>query len=94
MAGRANALPRPCVDEGSFFRYSAGNISPPDGNELRMNDKVSSCLPEGAPFHSYEDVMDHLNGLGVFHMDMGLGRMERALAALGLDKLRIPTVQV
>lgn len=59
-----------------------------------MNDKVSSCLPEGAPFHSYEDVMDHLNGLGVFHMDMGLGRMERALAALGLDTLRIPTVQV
>ena len=59
-----------------------------------MNDHLSSCLPDGAPFHSYDDVIRHLDGLGVFHMDMGLGRMERALSALGLDRLTRPTVQV
>ena len=59
-----------------------------------MNVTISSCLPEGAPFKSYDDVIRHLDGLGVFHMDMGLGRMERALSALGLDRLNRPTVQV
>ena len=59
-----------------------------------MNVTISSCLPEGAPFKSYDDVIRHLDGLGVFHMDMGLGRMERALSALGLDRLSRPTVQV
>ena len=59
-----------------------------------MNDTISSCTPDGALFHSYDDVIRHLDGLGVFHMDMGLGRMERALAALGLDTLCRPTVQV
>ncbi|MBQ4615889.1 MAG: bifunctional folylpolyglutamate synthase/dihydrofolate synthase [Mailhella sp.] len=59
-----------------------------------MIDKLSSCLPADAPFHSYDDVLRHLDGLGVFHMDMGLGRMERALSALGLNSLRRPTVQV
>ena len=59
-----------------------------------MNVTISSCLPEGAPFKSYDDVIRHLDGLGVFHMDMGLGRMERALSALGLDRLTRPTVQI
>ena len=40
------------------------------------------CLPEDAPFRTYEDVLRHLDSLGLFHMDMGLGRMERALRAL------------
>ena len=59
-----------------------------------MNDNVSSCLPANAPFKTYDDVMRHLDGLGVFHMDMGLSRMERALSALGLDRPSRPTVQV
>ena len=60
-----------------------------------MSETPSCCtLPESAPFHSYEEVMRHLDSLGLFHMDMGLGRMERALHALDLDKLRCPAVQV
>ena len=60
-----------------------------------MSETPLCCrLPEGAPFHSYEDVVRHLDSLGLFHMDMGLGRMERALRALGLDKLRCPAVQI
>ncbi|MBR6674019.1 MAG: bifunctional folylpolyglutamate synthase/dihydrofolate synthase [Mailhella sp.] len=59
-----------------------------------MNHNVSCCLPQDAPFKTYDDVIRHLDGLGVFHMDMGLGRMERALSALGLDRPLRPTVQV
>lgn len=61
-----------------------------------MTDQNLCCcrLPEDAPFHSYEDVLKHLDSLGLFHMDMGLGRMERALKGLGLDKLRCPAVQI
>ena len=61
-----------------------------------MSETSACCcrLPENAPFHSYEDVLRHLDSLGLFHMDMGLGRMERALHALGLDRLRCPAVQV
>ena len=58
-----------------------------------MIDNVSCCLPQDASFKTYDDVMRHLDGLGVFHMDMGLGRMERALSALGLDRPLRPTVQ-
>ncbi|HJD96084.1 folylpolyglutamate synthase/dihydrofolate synthase family protein [Mailhella massiliensis] len=61
-----------------------------------MTDHGSCCcrLPESAPFHSYEEVLQHLDSLGLFHMDMGLGRMERALHALELDRLRCPAVQI
>lgn len=60
-----------------------------------MNETLSSCcLPESAPFHSYEDVLRHLDSLGLFHMDMGLGRMERALSALELKRFHCPAVQV
>ena len=60
-----------------------------------MSETPSCCmLPESAPFHSYEEVLRHLDSLGLFHMDMGLGRMERALHALGLDKFRCPAVQI
>ena len=61
-----------------------------------MTDQNLCCcrLPEDAPFHTYEDVLKHLDSLGLFHMDMGLGRMERALKGLGLDKLRCPAVQI
>ncbi len=45
-------------------------------------------------FQSYEEVMDYLEDLGLFHVELGLGRMERALAALGLDRPFCPLVQV
>ena len=35
-------------------------------------------------FHSFDDVQDHLDALGLFHMDFGLDRMRNALDALGL----------
>jgi dihydrofolate synthase/folylpolyglutamate synthase len=60
-----------------------------------MNETLSSCcLPADAPFHSYEDVMRHLDSLGLFHMDMGLGRMERALEKCGITRFHCPAVQV
>ncbi len=60
-----------------------------------MSETPSCCtLSESAPFRSYEEVVRHLNSLGLFHMDMGLGRMERALHALGIDKFRCPAVQI
>lgn len=61
-----------------------------------MTDRNLCCcrLPHDAPFHSYEDVLKHLDSLGLFHMDMGLGRMERALNGLGLNKLHCPAVQI
>lgn len=34
-------------------------------------------------FHSFDDVQDHLDALGLFHMDFGLDRMRNALDALG-----------
>lgn len=37
-----------------------------------------------SPFATYDDVQAHLNRLGMFHMDLGLGRMERVLDALSL----------
>ena len=33
-------------------------------------------------FHSFEQVQNHLDHLGLFHMDFGLDRMRRALRAL------------
>ena len=60
-----------------------------------MSETPSCCmLSASAPFHSYEEVLRHLDSLGMFHMDMGLGRMERSLRALGLTKFRCPAVQV
>lgn len=45
-------------------------------------------------FRTYEDVIRHMDGLGLFHMDMGLGRMERALTELRARRLPCPVVQV
>ncbi len=45
-------------------------------------------------FNSFDDVQDHLDGLGLFHMDFGLDRMGAALAALGLTACSCPVVQV
>lgn len=55
----------------------------------------SSCPRAGrGPLSTYADVLAHLDGLGLFHMDMGLGRMEGALRALGVSRLPCPVVQV
>lgn len=37
-------------------------------------------------FQTFEDVLDHLDRLGLFHMDFELNRMVRALSALGLSE--------
>lgn len=47
-----------------------------------------------APFRTFADLLAHLDGLGMFHMDLGLGRMEAALANLGLSRPRFRAVQV
>lgn len=60
-----------------------------------MSETPACCrLPEDSPFRTYEDVIRHLDSLGLFHMDMGLDRMKRALHTLGLDKFRCPAVQI
>ena len=45
-------------------------------------------------FSSAADVVRHLDGLGLFHMDLGLKRMHRALKALHLTRPPFVTAQV
>ena len=45
-------------------------------------------------FHTFDDVQDHLDALGLFHMDFGLDRMRDALSALGLLTPPFVTAQV
>ena len=45
-------------------------------------------------FTTPADIQHHLDGLGLFHMDMGLGRMRRALAALDLARPPFVVAQV
>jgi len=45
-------------------------------------------------FRTYDDVVAHLEGLGLFHMDFGLDRMHAALAALGLTRPPYAVAQV
>lgn len=45
-------------------------------------------------FNTPADIQRHLDGLGLFHMDMGLGRMRRALAALDLVRPPFVVAQV
>ena len=45
-------------------------------------------------FHHFDDVQDHLDGLGLFNMDFSLDRMRKALAALGLDHPPFAAVQI
>ena len=52
-----------------------------------------SCKQTSGKFQSYEDVECYLNCLGMFHMDLGLGRMEKAKKELGLH-LTCPVVHV
>ncbi|MDE7370551.1 MAG: bifunctional folylpolyglutamate synthase/ dihydrofolate synthase, partial [Desulfovibrio sp.] len=46
------------------------------------------------PFRSYQSVRQHLDALGMFHMELGLERIRRVLAALGLDGPHFAVVQV
>lgn len=51
--------------------------------------------PSATPrFATYDDVQAHLDRLGMFHMDLGLGRMERVLDALGLTAPPFAVAQV
>ncbi|SCM71035.1 cyanophycin synthetase [Desulfovibrio sp. 86] len=45
-------------------------------------------------FSDFTHIEQHLDSLGLFHMDMGLDRMRRALSALGLARPSFVTVQV
>lgn len=45
-------------------------------------------------FHNFQDILAHLNGLGLFHMDMRLNRMRRALTALNLTRPPFTVVQI
>ena len=45
-------------------------------------------------FSTHTDIQRHLDGLGLFHMDMDLGRMHRALAALDLARPPFVVAQV
>lgn len=47
-----------------------------------------------SPFATYDDVQAHLDRLGMFHMDLGLGRMERVLDALSLAAPPFTVAQV
>lgn len=52
-----------------------------------------SCRIPTEKFQSFEDVENYLNCLGMFHMDLGLERMEKAKFLLGL-RLTCPVMQV
>ncbi|HCG04973.1 MAG TPA: bifunctional folylpolyglutamate synthase/dihydrofolate synthase [Desulfovibrio sp.] len=47
-----------------------------------------------SPFATYDDVQAHLDRLGMFHMDLGLGRMERVLDGLSLTAPPFTVAQV
>ena len=51
------------------------------------------CKQSSDKFQSYEDVECYLNQLGMFHMDLGLNRMEKAKKDLGLH-LTCPVIHV
>lgn len=46
------------------------------------------------PFQNVREVLAHLDGLGLFHMDLSLNRMHRALRALDLTRPPFTVVQV
>lgn len=46
------------------------------------------------PFRSFRGVREHLDALGMFHMELGLGRIRGVLAALGLERPPFTVVQV
>ncbi|MDR2745138.1 MAG: bifunctional folylpolyglutamate synthase/ dihydrofolate synthase [Desulfovibrio sp.] len=45
-------------------------------------------------FNTFCEVLNHLERLGLFHMDLSLGRMRRFLAAHGLERPPFVTIQV
>lgn len=46
------------------------------------------------PFRDFQDIRRHLDALGMFHMDLGLDRMRRALTALDLEHPPFVVAQV
>jgi dihydrofolate synthase/folylpolyglutamate synthase len=45
-------------------------------------------------FSTFREVLNHLANLGLFHMDLGLGRVRRLLVAQGLERPPFVTVQI
>lgn len=58
-----------------------------------MTMSCSCCFPEKG-FKRFEEVLVHLDGLGLFNMDMGLERMRGTLEKLGLTRFPCPAVQI
>ena len=58
-----------------------------------MSISCSCRFPEKG-LKNFAEVLAHLNGLGLFHMEMGLERMRRALEKLGLTRFPCPSVQI
>ena len=55
---------------------------------------LCSCRFPEKGLKSFEEVLAHLNRLGLFNMDMGLDRMRGALEKLGITRFPCPAVQV
>lgn len=55
---------------------------------------LCSCRFSEKGLKSFEEVLAHLNRLGLFNMDMGLDRMRGALEKLGITRFPCPAVQV
>ena len=58
-----------------------------------MSISCSCRFPEKG-LKNFAEVLAHLNGLGLFHMEMGLERMRGALEKLGLTRFPCPSVQI
>lgn len=53
------------------------------------------CIPErGAAFQSFAEVEAYLDGLGLFHMDLGLDRVRSGLELMEAKRLPCPVIQV
>lgn len=57
-------------------------------------DNAPSLWQNKKMFTTYDDVMRHLNALGMFHMDLTLERMARGLRALGLERPPFRVAQI
>lgn len=69
----------------------AGNVRTQEGKSMKS---CCFCRVQDGGLKTFDDVLTHLNGLGLFNMDMGLARMKGTLEKLGLTRFPCPAVQV
>lgn len=58
-----------------------GNVRTQEGKSMKS---CCFCRVQDGGLKTFDDVLTHLNGLGLFNMDMGLARMKGTLEKLGL----------